>query len=104
MYSDRYSYDSYGNAYDPSGNLVGGWHDGGRDGTPPLVNADRYLKGNGGIFRRKKAVGEVRSIEELGQTFKGFNDPVRGRMYLDKIINNPESNPQTVKNAMHFLP
>ena len=102
VYSDGYSYDSYGNAYDPSGNPVGGWQNGGPDRTP-FVTADRYARGNGGIFRRKKAVGEVRSIEELGQTLKGFNDPIRGRMYLDKIIKNPDSNPQTVKNAMHFL-
>ena len=102
VYSDGYSYDSQGNAYDPSGNMMGGWQDGGSE-RHFFPRKDSYATG-GGFFRRKqKPIGQARSVEEIGEILKGFNDPIRGRMYLDRIIGNPDSNPETVKNAMHFL-
>jgi hypothetical protein len=106
VYSQGYSYDAYGRAYDPSGNEVGGWHDGGADPNYGFVTGDQYVRGggSGGMFmRRQKPISQVRSIAEIGETLKGFNDPIRGRFYIEKIINNPSSNPETVKNAMHFL-
>lgn len=102
VYSDGYSYDNQGNAYDPSGNVMGGWQDGGEQ-RQFYPRKDSYVMG-GGFFRRKsKSIDQARSIDEIGETLKGFNDPYRGRMYVDKIINNPDSNPETVKNAKHFI-
>ncbi len=102
VYSQGYSYDSQGRTYDPSGNETGGWHDGGIDPKEyGFVYGDDYVKNNG--YRNKKPISQARTYAELGETLKGFNDPVRGRFYLEKIINNPESNPETVKNAQQFL-
>ena len=101
VYSDGYSYDAYGNSYDPSGNPVGGWQDGGRQ-ISFKPRQDTYAKGNG-LFRKKKPISEARSIDELGAILKGFGNPIRGRLFLEKIVNNSESNPQTVENAKYFL-
>ncbi len=103
VYSDGYSYDNHGNAYDPSGNPVGGWQDGGKEREYGTAFMDSYTRG-GGFFRRKqKPISEPRSIEEIGQTLRGFKDIYRGRRYIDSIITNKDSNPETVENAKHFL-
>ncbi len=103
VYSDGYSYDNRGNAYDPYGNPVGGWQDGGRDREYGTAYMDTYAKGSGFFRRKQKPISEPRSIEELGETLKRFNNPIRGRLYIDGIIKNSQSNPQTVENAKHFL-
>lgn len=104
VYSQGYSYDSQGRSYDSSGNETGGWHDGGIDPKEyGFVYGDDFVRNGGSYRRRQKPISEVRSVAEIGETLKGFNDPVRGRFYLEKIINNPESNPQTVMNAQQFL-
>ena len=52
VYSDGYSYDSQGYAYDPSGNMMGGWQDGGSE-RHFFPRKDSYAAG-GGFFRRRQ--------------------------------------------------
>lgn len=104
--SDGFSYDDQGRAYDRFGRESGSWHDGGDADYYGYVTADKIVsrRGSGRPFRRKgKPISEPRSIEEIGETLKGMNDPIRARFYLQKIKDNPESNPETVRNAQHFI-
>jgi len=102
--SDGYSYDYNGRGYDPYGSQTGGWRDGGSDQI--FQRAPRepsYSGGGGGFFRRRKPLDQPRSVNELAQTVKAFGDPVRGRLYLEKVIRNPDSHPETVANARRYI-
>ena len=103
VYSDGYSYDNHGNSYDPYGNPVGGWQDGGKEREYGTAFMDSYSKGPGFFRRKQKPISEPRSIEELGNILKRMKNPIRGRAYIDSIITNKDSNPETVENAKHFL-
>ena len=110
--SSGYSYDNNGKYYDPSGNEAGGWHDGGPDPDEyGFVYGDDFIKGKrsapyqgGRSFRRqRKPIDQPRSSLELVETLKGLNSPVRGRRYLESIVQNENSNPETVANARKLL-
>ena len=104
VYSQGYSYDNQGRSYDPYGNEVGSWHDGGIDPKEyGFVYGDDFVRNARSNSRKQKPISQARSASEIEETLKGFNDPVRGRFYLEKIVSNPESNPETVKNAQQFL-
>ncbi|MBO4569423.1 MAG: hypothetical protein J5674_05690 [Candidatus Methanomethylophilaceae archaeon] len=110
--SSGYSYDNNGRYYDPSGNEAGGWHDGGPDPEEyGFVYGDDFVKGkrsapfqgSGRTRRQRKPIDQPRSSLELVETLKGLNNPVRGRRYLDSIIQNESSNPETVANAKKLI-
>lgn len=107
--SDGFSYDGYGNRYDSGGNQTGGWHDG---GTEPFQGNGRangfsnyygaaYQAPSGGRRGRRdtRPISAPRSYEELGQRLMSFDSDVARTRYFLKVMNNPESNPET-KNAL----
>lgn len=102
MYVDGYSYDNRGRSYDPYGNEIGGF----RDGGPDFQYRRDAGYSHGNLFRggrSKRSVTQARSVDELASTVSGMRDPIRGRLYLEKIIDNPESHPDTVANAKLFI-
>ena len=110
--SSGYSYDNSGKYYDPSGNEAGGWHDGGPDPDEyGFVYGDDFIRGKrsapfqggGRIRRQRKPIDQPRSSLELVETIKAFNSPVRSRRYLDSIVQNEGSHPETVENARKLL-
>jgi len=110
--SSGYSYDNNGKYYDPSGNEAGGWRDGGPDPDEyGFVYGDDFIKGrrsapfqgDGRFRRQRKPIDQPRSSLELVETLKGLGSPVRGRRYLESIVQNEGSNPETIENARKLL-
>ena len=48
-------------------------------------------------------IDQPRSVEQLSKTVNNLKDPLRQRLYLEQIRDNPASNPTTVQNAKDLL-
>ena len=62
--------------------------------TDAEVKADPGLMGRRSFFGGKKTrrpIAEVRSVEEISKAVGNMGTPLRRRMYLESIINNPDT-------------
>ena len=105
-----------GEDYDPSGNMVRGWNDGGT----PYMYRDPYRssgyhmtraeldsrRGGSGAYRRRprnpRDPSAVMSDEELKATMNGIRTPYRRTKYADRVIMNTDSNPENVDKVIAF--
>lgn len=109
--SDGYAYDGYGNRYDAYGNMVGRnsdetFSDGGSEpfqgnGDPRGFN-DYYGAGRGMLRSRRRPISEPRSYEELAQRIYSMDSDVARTRYFMKVVNNPETNPDTLNNLVRL--
>lgn len=105
--SDGFSYDAHGNRYDNYGNLDTGFTDGGSERFQGNGRANGFSNYYGAAYQkprrpRRKPIGEVRSYEELGQTLMSLDSDVARTKYFNKVIQNMESNPETMANILRF--
>jgi len=103
--SDGFAYDNYGNRYDIYGNNTGDYQDGGSgyrfqgNGNP-----NGYSKGFGLKFtgNPRRPAAEPRGSDEISQILGGMKGNVNRTRYVNKVLNNPDTNPQTAKNIMLY--
>lgn len=106
--SDGFSYDQYGNRYDAYGNQTGGWNDGGSEpfqgnGNPNGFSSYYGAHSQKPRFRRqRKPISEARSPQEISATVSGLKSNVARTRYFNKVVENPESNIETVDNLIAF--
>ena len=105
--SDGFSYDQYGNRYDNRGNNTAGYHDGGSEQFQGNWSPNGFSEYYGAHsqrprFRKRKPIGAPRSYDELGQTLMSFDSDVARTRYFMKVVNNPETNPDTLNNIVRF--
>lgn len=105
--SDGFSYDINGNRYDINGNLDTGFTDGGSERFQGNGRANGFSNYYGAAYQkprrpRRKPISEARSYEELGQTLMSLDSDVARTKYFNKVIQNMESNPETMANILRF--
>ncbi len=74
--------------------------------TDAEVKADPGLMGRRSFFGGKKTrrpIAEVRSVEEISKAVGNMGTPLRRRMYLESIINNPDTPEEIRQNAKDFM-
>ena len=74
--------------------------------TDAEVKADPGILGRRSFFRGNKTrrpISEVRSIEDISKAVSNMGTPLRRRMYLEGVINNPETPEETRQNAKDFM-
>lgn len=73
----------------------------------PGILAPRPMARTSFFGGRKRAprvpIDQPRSVEQLSKTVNNLKDPLRQRLYLEQIRDNPASNPVTVQNAKDLL-
>ncbi len=106
--SDGFSYDQYGNRYDAYGNQTGGWNDGGSEPFQGNGNPNGFSSYYGAhsqkprFGRQRKPISEARSPQEISATVSGLKSNVARTRYFNKVVENPESNIETVDNLIAF--
>ncbi|MBQ7701199.1 MAG: hypothetical protein IJT54_02220 [Candidatus Methanomethylophilaceae archaeon] len=102
-----------GETYDPEGNMVGGWNDGGyprqyRDPYRPsdyhMTNAQLSGGGVGRPRRRENPRDPSKPLSdiEIDETMKGLQTPYRRTKFFQKVRDNPQSNIDTVDRMILY--
>ena len=112
---DRRSYRTMdnGETYDPEGNMVEGWNDGGytrtyqdpyRPSNYQMTAQELDTRRKGWSYRKKNPRDPSLEIsdEEVERIMKGLKDPYRRSRYVDTVTANKQSNPSNVEKFLEY--
>ena len=97
-YTNPYS----GEEFDARGNPVGGFHDGGRDYNYGGGYRQKYYSNRKQYGGRKNDPSQTLTPSKVNSLMFGLKSDYARTRYMQKVCENPQSNPQTVENLMRF--
>jgi len=74
--------------------------------TQEQIDLDPSIMGRRSFFggrKTRRPIAEVRSVEEISKAVSNMGTPLRRRMYLESIIDNPDTPAETRQNAKDFM-